>query len=156
MYENLENELFKLKTRTCLSSPTRTIQLRMNGLQIKLPTNFTFIGLADVLQLVAVKIMFQEDKLKVAILDYLKRYHPADTDTLTMVSLHYTLYLQIAQALEERAQGILGAFTTKTLGTPQIIISETVTLKSILDALCGIFSVILLLGLAYYFYIARW
>ena len=56
--------------------------------------------------------------MKVAILDYLKRYHPADTDTLTMVSLHYTLYRQIAQALEERAQGLLNSLTAKTLGTP--------------------------------------
>ena len=88
--------------------------------------------------------MLQEDKLKVAILDYLKRYHPADTDTLTMVSLHYTLYLQIAQALEERAQGILSALTTKTLSTSRITISETVRLGCIQDALYGMFSVILL------------
>ncbi|KAI0210189.1 Spatacsin [Lamellibrachia satsuma] len=77
----------------------------------------------------------REDKLKVAILDYLKRSHPADTDTLTMVSLHYMLYRQIAQALEERAQGLLSTFSTKTLvNTPDVTSKLHKALQYLSDA----------------------
>ena len=39
-----------------------------------------------------------------AILDYLQRSHPGDSDTLTMVSLHFTMYRQIGDMLEEGAK----------------------------------------------------
>ncbi|CAG5132007.1 unnamed protein product, partial [Candidula unifasciata] len=46
------------------------------------------------------KGMDREDKLKVAILDYLKRYQPDDNEAYTMVALKFTMYRDIAGMLE--------------------------------------------------------
>lgn len=45
----------------------------------------------------------QENKLKVALLDYLRRQHPDDTDKFSMVAHHFSMYREIAQTLEETA-----------------------------------------------------
>ncbi|BFY97193.1 hypothetical protein BsWGS_00232 [Bradybaena similaris] len=45
------------------------------------------------------KGMDREDKLKVAILDYLKRYQPDDNEAYTMVALKFTMYRDIAGML---------------------------------------------------------
>lgn len=45
----------------------------------------------------------QENKLKVALLDYLRRQHPEDTDKFSMVAHHFSMYREIAQTLEETA-----------------------------------------------------
>jgi hypothetical protein len=59
---------------------------------------------------------FQENKLRLAVLDYLKRFHPTDSDTYTMVSLHFTMYREIAQMLEENAVKLLNSLKHKPLG----------------------------------------
>ncbi|XP_013406016.1 spatacsin isoform X2 [Lingula anatina] len=63
----------------------------------------------------AVGFAIKEDKLRLAILEYLKRYHPTDNDTYTMVSLHFTMYREIAQMLEERARKQLKQWISKHL-----------------------------------------
>lgn len=45
----------------------------------------------------------QENKLKVALLDYLRKQHPEDTDKFSMVAHHFSMYREIAQTLEETA-----------------------------------------------------
>ncbi|RUS71847.1 hypothetical protein EGW08_020394 [Elysia chlorotica] len=46
------------------------------------------------------KGMDKEDKLKIAILDYLKRYQPDDSEAYTMVALKFSMYRDIASMLE--------------------------------------------------------
>ena len=58
----------------------------------------------------------QNDRLKLAVLDYLKRFHPSDIETYNMVALHYTMYREIAQLLEEEAYKLLKELNTQTLG----------------------------------------
>jgi len=48
-------------------------------------------------------LLAQENKLKVALLDYLRRQHPDDTDKYSMVAHHFSMYREIAQTLEETA-----------------------------------------------------
>ncbi|XP_053405680.1 spatacsin-like isoform X2 [Mercenaria mercenaria] len=57
----------------------------------------------------------KETKLKTAILDYLKRYHPGDTDTYTMVALKFMMYREIAQLLEHNANKTLDKLKGKPL-----------------------------------------
>ncbi|XP_068741533.1 spatacsin-like isoform X2 [Montipora capricornis] len=45
----------------------------------------------------------KENKLKVALLDYLQKQHPDDTDKFSMVAHHFSMYREIAQTLEETA-----------------------------------------------------
>ncbi|XP_020621148.1 spatacsin-like isoform X1 [Orbicella faveolata] len=45
----------------------------------------------------------KENKLKVALLEYLRRQHPEDTDKFSMVAHHFSMYREIAQTLEETA-----------------------------------------------------
>ena len=45
----------------------------------------------------------QEEALRMAILDYIQRCHPSDTDTYKMVSLYFTMYREIAAMLEDNA-----------------------------------------------------
>ena len=59
---------------------------------------------------------FQEDKLKIAILDYLKRFHPKDNDNYTMVALNFTMYREIAHMLEENGRRNIELLKDKPLG----------------------------------------
>ncbi|XP_076465994.1 spatacsin-like [Babylonia areolata] len=43
----------------------------------------------------------KEEKLKTAILDYLKRFHSDDKDTYSMVALNFSMYREIAHLLDE-------------------------------------------------------
>ncbi|KAH3730075.1 spatacsin-like isoform X1 [Dreissena polymorpha] len=61
------------------------------------------------------KGMEKETKLKTAILDYLKRYHPGDTDTYTMVALKFMMYREIAQLLEQKANKRLDMFKSRPI-----------------------------------------
>ncbi|KAK7011656.1 spatacsin [Biomphalaria glabrata] len=61
------------------------------------------------------KGMDREDKLKVAILDYLKRYQPDDSDAYTMVALKFTMYRDIAAMLEACGHRSLNQFKGKLL-----------------------------------------
>ena len=58
----------------------------------------------------------QETKLKTAVLDYLKRYHPGDTETYSMVALNLMMYREIAQQLENKAVQGLDRLKGKPLG----------------------------------------
>ncbi|XP_066273752.1 spatacsin-like isoform X2 [Branchiostoma lanceolatum] len=63
----------------------------------------------------------KEDKLKLALLDYLKRYHPTDKDTYTMVCLSFSMYREIAEMMESEAHRSLKKLERVTLEqTPQI------------------------------------
>ncbi|XP_050400907.1 spatacsin [Patella vulgata] len=57
----------------------------------------------------------KEDKLKIAILDYLTRFHPADNDSYTMVALNFMMYREIANMLEERGKRCLKSLQQKPL-----------------------------------------
>jgi len=48
--------------------------------------------------------------LKMALLDYLKRCYPADTETFTMVALHFSMYREIAEMLENSAKQQISNF----------------------------------------------
>lgn len=53
-------------------------------------------------------LMLQQDKrLRLALLDYLERYHKEDTETYTMVALHFAMYRQIAVMLQAKANALL-------------------------------------------------
>ena len=62
------------------------------------------------------QFIFQESKLKLAILDYLQRYHPEDMDTYTMAALHFTMYREISQMQEKAAKNLLKSLPSTTLG----------------------------------------
>ncbi|XP_070541627.1 spatacsin-like [Ptychodera flava] len=49
----------------------------------------------------------KDDKLKVALLDYLKRCCPEDKDTFTMVALKFSMHREIAELLEVEAKKFL-------------------------------------------------
>ncbi|CAE1307541.1 SPG11 [Acanthosepion pharaonis] len=61
------------------------------------------------------KGMEKEDQLKVAILDYLKRFHANDSDSYTMVAINFTMFREIGQMLEELAQKNLVILKRKPL-----------------------------------------
>ncbi|XP_062566288.1 spatacsin-like [Saccostrea cucullata] len=52
----------------------------------------------------------KEKSLKMAIIDYLKRYHPHDNETFDMVVHYFMMHREIGHLLETRAQQILEAF----------------------------------------------
>ncbi len=64
--------------------------------------------------------LHQEEKLRLAILDYLQRYHPDDTETYTMVSLYFSMNRQIASMLENTARKHLVALKGKSIGNSKI------------------------------------
>lgn len=49
-------------------------------------------------------------------MDYLKRYHPNDHETYTMVTLNFTMHREIAKMLEEAAYQQLKVLETKVIG----------------------------------------
>ena len=55
-------------------------------------------------------------RLRLAILDYLRRFHPDDLDTYSMAALNFTMYREIAGMLEEEAKKELAQFKDKPLG----------------------------------------
>ncbi|PVD19335.1 hypothetical protein C0Q70_19822 [Pomacea canaliculata] len=57
----------------------------------------------------------KEDKLKIAILDYLKRFHGDDKDTYSMVALNFSMYREIAQMLDESGHRHLALLKDKPL-----------------------------------------
>ncbi|XP_070207763.1 spatacsin-like isoform X2 [Littorina saxatilis] len=57
----------------------------------------------------------KEDKLKTAILDYLKRFHSDDKDTYSMVALNFSMYREIAQMLDESGHRNLAMLKDKPL-----------------------------------------
>ncbi|GAB1610156.1 spatacsin-like isoform X1 [Argonauta hians] len=61
------------------------------------------------------KGMEKEDQLRAAILDYLKRFHPNDSESYTMVALNFTMFREIGQMLEELAQKNLNLLKRKPL-----------------------------------------
>lgn len=58
----------------------------------------------------------KDDKLRLALLDYLKRYHPNDHETYTMVTLNFTMHREIASMLEEAAYQQLKLLENKQIG----------------------------------------
>ena len=62
--------------------------------------------------------------MKTAVLDYLKRYHPTDTETYSMVALNLMMYREIAQQLENKAIHGLDRLKGKPLGTLKILLSS--------------------------------
>ncbi|KAL8574758.1 hypothetical protein ACOMHN_035875 [Nucella lapillus] len=57
----------------------------------------------------------KEDKLKTAILDYLKRFHSDDKDTYSMVALNFSMYREIADMLDESGHRNLALLRDKPL-----------------------------------------
>lgn len=72
----------------------------------------------------------KEDKLRLALLDYLKRYHPNDHETYTMVTLNFTMHREIAIMLEEAAYQQLKLLKDKKLENTSEILTY---LQSILQ-----------------------
>jgi len=60
--------------------------------------------------------IFQETKIKTAILDYLKRFRPGDMELYTMVALKFMMYREIAQLLEDNANQALDKLSKRPLG----------------------------------------
>lgn len=58
----------------------------------------------------------KDDKLRLALLDYLKRYHPNDHETYTMVTLNFTMHREIASMLEDAAYQQLKLLENKQIG----------------------------------------
>lgn len=72
----------------------------------------------------------KEDKLRLALLDYLKRFHPNDHETYTMVTLNFTMHREIANMLEEAAYKQLKLLENKQLENTSEILTD---LQSILQ-----------------------
>lgn len=51
-----------------------------------------------------------------AIIDYLKRYHPQDNETFDMVAHNFMMHREIAHLLQSRAQQILETFREMNIG----------------------------------------
>ena len=75
----------------------------------------------------------KEDKLRLALLDYLKRYHPNDHETYTMVTLNFTMHREIATMLEEAAYQQLKLLENKQLDNGSEMQSILIDLQSILQ-----------------------
>ena len=68
-------------------------------------------------------------------LDYLKRYHPNDHETYTMVTLNFTMHREIAIMLEEAAYQQLKLLENKTIeSTPEILTDLQSILQYFSDA----------------------
>mgnify|MGYP001793417675 CR=1 FL=1 len=68
---------------------------------------------------------FQEDRLRLAILDYLRRFCPGDSDTYRIVSSHFSMYREIAQLLQDSGLEKLrqiNFFQSRTRGTDVCLI----------------------------------
>ncbi|GAB6018763.1 spastic paraplegia 11 (autosomal recessive) [Chamberlinius hualienensis] len=66
----------------------------------------------DILKSHKVKLLIKEGLEKVpgyklALLDYMKRFHSNDTDSFTMIALHFRMYREIAETLEKMAKSFL-------------------------------------------------
>ncbi|KAK7503511.1 hypothetical protein BaRGS_00005050 [Batillaria attramentaria] len=57
----------------------------------------------------------KEDKLKIALLDYLKRFHSDDKETYSMVALNFTMYREIADMLDESGHRHMAMLKDKPL-----------------------------------------
>ena len=68
-----------------------------------------------------------------ALLDYIKRYHPNDHETYTMVTLNFTMHREIATMLEEAAYQQLKLLENKELDNSSEIQSILIDLQSILQ-----------------------
>ena len=58
-----------------------------------------------------VLLFLQDNKLKLAVLDYLRRFCPGDNDIYRVVSSHFAMYREIADLLEQTAMKKLNAIT---------------------------------------------
>jgi len=76
------------------------------------------------------KGMGKDNKLRLSVLDYLKRYHPNDHETYTMVTLNFTMFREIAKMLEEAAIQQLKILENKTIENTSEILTD---LQSILQ-----------------------
>ena len=65
--------------------------------------------------------IIKDERLRLALLDYLKRYHPNDQETYTMVTLNFTMHREIAKMLEEAAFQQLKVLGKKNIGILMII-----------------------------------
>jgi spatacsin len=61
-------------------------------------------------------LSIQEKSLKIAIIDYLKRYHPHDNETFDMVVHYFMMHREIGQLLQSRARQILETFKEMSFG----------------------------------------
>ena len=59
---------------------------------------------------------FQDTKLKVALLDYLKRCDPPDTEAYNFVAVKFEMNREIAELLMRDAQEQLQSFNKKAMG----------------------------------------
>ncbi|KAG1653282.1 Spatacsin [Nymphon striatum] len=64
----------------------------------------------DKFELLFRKGMDKVQDLKVALVEYLKRFHPGDTDKYNMVALHFSMFREIAEMLESHAKSKLETF----------------------------------------------
>jgi spatacsin len=77
----------------------------------------------------------KDAKLKLALLDYLKRNHPDDHATYTMVTLNFTMHREIATMLEEAAYQQLRILENKKLeNTPESLTDLRSILQYFSDA----------------------
>ncbi|XP_060065527.1 spatacsin-like [Ylistrum balloti] len=76
---------------------------------------FDSLKMNEHFELLLKKGIEKENSLKIALLDYLKRYHPADIDTYDMVAHNFLMHREIAQMLESRACRGLSRYKDKLL-----------------------------------------
>ena len=55
----------------------------------------------------------QENQLKMALLEFMKNYHPNDSDTLNMISVCFGMYREAAQHLEQRGHSEITRIKTR-------------------------------------------
>jgi len=57
----------------------------------------------------------QDDQLRLAIMDYLRRYHATDVETMALVAKHFSVYREWALHLEQSARARLQPLRAKTI-----------------------------------------
>ena len=80
--------------------------------------------------------IFQETKIKTAILDYLKRFRPGDMELYTMVALKFMMYREIAQLLEDNANQALDKLSKRPLGNNTSQFCNSSKLKNAVSFIC--------------------
>jgi len=67
----------------------------------------------------------QDEQLRLAIMDYLRRYHAADVETMAVVAKHFSVYREWALHLEQSARARLQSLRGKTVPSECTVHSTT-------------------------------
>ena len=65
--------------------------------------------------------MLQEAQLKIALLEYIKKHHPNDTDKIEMLSIRFGMHREIGEQYEETGEKEIRAIISKFSGLHSLL-----------------------------------